>query len=124
MSNSAGTRSITLWLPWPPSVNHYWMTSGKRRFIGKDGKAFREAVLLAFLQAREQGFGRGRVSVAVVAYPADRRRRDLDNILKAILDALEAARVFDDDAQADRLQVERGEIRPKDAGVLVTITGH
>ena len=117
------TRSATVWLPWPPSVNHYWGTRGKARFIGAKGKAFRVEVLSAWNRARVQGFGNARLTVALVAYPPDRRARDLDNILKAALDALQHARAFEDDSQIDRLIVDRGEVRKGDSGVLVTITG-
>lgn len=41
--------------------------------------------------------------------PPDKRKRDLDNVCKATLDALQHARLFDDDAQIDELHVERGD---------------
>ena len=104
-------------------MNHYWGTRGKARFIGAKGKAFRAATLLAWNALRVQGFGAARLTVAVVAYPPDRRARDLDNILKAALDALQHARAYEDDSQIDRLIVDRGEVRKADAGLLVTITG-
>ena len=113
-------RTATVWLPWPPSVNHYWGTRGKIRFIGAAGKAFRAAAIVAWYATREQGFGNARLTVAIVAYPPDRRRRDLDNLTKAALDALSHARAYEDDSQIDRLLVDRGEVR-KDAGLLVTI---
>lgn len=43
--------------------------------------------------------------------PPDRRKRDLDNLLKSLLDGLEGAGVFKDDAQIDDLQIVR---RPSD----------
>lgn len=120
MSGGAGKRTVTVWLPWPPSVNHYWGTRGKIRFIGAAGKAFRQATLAAWYATREQGFGNSRLTVAVVAYPPDRRKRDLDNVLKAALDALGHARAYEDDSQIDRLIVVRAEVR-RDAGLLVAI---
>jgi len=42
-------------------------------------------------------------------FPPDRRRRDLDNILKASLDALVKAGVVEDDYLVRRLVVERDE---------------
>jgi hypothetical protein len=45
---------IHLTLPYPPSVNHYWGQSGKRRFIGKKGKEFRARVVeIVFVQERD-----------------------------------------------------------------------
>ena len=50
-----------------------------------------------------------RLSVLINAYPPDRRKRDLDNILKSLLDALQHARVYPDDSQIDRLTIIRNE---------------
>ena len=116
-------RTVSVWLPWPPSVNHYWGTRGKTRYIGAKGRAFRLETLSAWNRLRAQGFGNARLAVAVDAYPPDRRARDLDNILKAALDALQHARAFADDSQVDEIKVRRGEVRKGDAGLLVTITG-
>jgi crossover junction endodeoxyribonuclease RusA len=48
----------------------------------------------------------------ITAHPPDKRRRDLDNILKCLLDSLTHAGVWDDDSQVDELAVIRGEIVP------------
>jgi hypothetical protein len=50
----------------------------------------------------------GRLAVTVDVHPPDRRRRDLDNALKALLDALEHGGAYRDDAQIDDLRVRRG----------------
>jgi crossover junction endodeoxyribonuclease RusA len=75
---------ITLKLPYPPSVNHYWGQVGSRKFLGKKGKEFREAVFLCCLNARK-GTLKGRLKVQVYLYPPDKRKRDIDNILKGCL---------------------------------------
>lgn len=112
--------SVSLVLPYPPSVNHYWGTKGKIRFIGAKGKAFRAEVMSRWYQARQQGFGRARLEVEILLCPPDRRRRDIDNPAKAMLDALAHARVFEDDSQIDRLIIVRGQIE-KGGAAVVTI---
>ena len=53
----------------------------------------------------------------------DRRKRDLDNILKALQDSLQAAGVYKDDCQIDLLTVKRCEVDEEKRGfVVVTIT--
>lgn len=52
----------------------------------------------------------GRLAVTIHAFPPDRRRRDLDNLMKALLDSLEHAGVYEDDSQIDMLQVFRADI--------------
>jgi crossover junction endodeoxyribonuclease RusA len=49
------------------------------------------------------------ISAIIYVYPPDRRRRDIDNVLKAILDALQRAGVYNDDSQISRLYIERCE---------------
>ena len=43
------------------------------------------------------------------AFPPDRRRRDLDNLPKAVQDSIAHAGVFEDDSQIDLLIVRRCE---------------
>lgn len=51
----------------------------------------------------------------------DRRVRDLDNLPKAVLDAITAAGVWDDDGQIDFLSVKRCGIK-KGGKIVVEIT--
>ena len=96
----------SLHLPYPPSVNHYWGQSGKQRFIGKKGKEFRQAVAEACLDL-ELATMDGRLSVHVAIWPPDNRKRDVDNILKPLLDAMEHAGVYENDSQIDELHIIR-----------------
>ncbi|WP_228292546.1 RusA family crossover junction endodeoxyribonuclease [Acinetobacter pittii] len=68
----------------PPSVNHYWMANGKRRYISAKGKAFQKMVGL-FVKAKHSPC---RLKMSVVFHFPDRMRRDIDNHLKALLDSL------------------------------------
>lgn len=99
---------VELILPWPPSVNHYWLRNrdGGMR-ISPEGLAFRVAVRNSVVWHHSPKLV-GRLSLRILAAPPDHRRRDLDNILKALGDALQAARVFKDDSQIDYIEIERG----------------
>ena len=96
----------SLHLPYPPSVNHYWGTSGKQRFIGKKGKEFRQAVAEVCLDLQLSTLDT-RLSVHVAIWPPDNRKRDVDNILKPLLDAMEHAGVYENDSQIDELHIIR-----------------
>ena len=109
--------AVTLHLPWPPSVNDYWVGMGRGRHIGARGKAFREEVFWIVRRARANGaFGERRLSVVIrCCEPMMKRRRDLDNLGKATMDALKHAEVYADDSQIDHLELTRCEAG---AGVL------
>lgn len=51
-----------------------------------------------------------RIGVRVSVYPPDRRKRDIDNILKAPLDALTHGGMIEDDGLIDVLHIERREV--------------
>ncbi len=104
------TRTITYNLPFPPSVNTYWRTFKGRMLLSERGREFRTEVAASILA---NGFPEkltGRLRVQVVLCPPDRRRRDLDNSLKGLLDSLQHAGVYQDDEQIDDLHVMRGPI--------------
>jgi len=103
---------IILDLPWPPSVNSYWRhpTRGPlagRHLISERGRAYRRAVMAEVARRTLLQKPAGRLSVHVDAFPPDNRRRDLDNIGKALLDALVHAGVIADDGDIDHYSVTR-----------------
>ncbi len=110
---------MQLSLPWPPSVNHYWRMAKGRIYISAKGVAYREAVKV-LTQGAGYFYPDTRLDVAIVANPPDRRRRDIDNLLKCTLDSLEHANIFADDSQVDKLAIIRGAMIPG-GGMLVTI---
>lgn len=98
-------------LPWPPSVNTYWRhpTTGKlagRHLISAKGRAYRDAVRTLIAESRLDRFS-GPVAVDIQAYPPDRRKRDIDNVLKSLFDSLTHAGVWDDDYQIEDLRIRR-----------------
>ena len=111
--------ALRLTLPWPPSVNHYWRRVGNRTLISKEGRRFRRRVLVTLKTQRIEPMT-DPLAVRVVAHPPDRRRRDLDNIAKSLLDALEHGGVYEDDSQIDRLSIERASV-VKGGAVIVEI---
>ena len=101
-------------LPYPPSVNHYWRNYRGRMVISREGRAYRKDVCALLAPAPGMGGNGprkppsgGRIALCMDAFPPDRRRRDLDNIQKPLLDALENAEVYLDDSQIDLLVTRR-----------------
>jgi crossover junction endodeoxyribonuclease RusA len=98
-------KPVILSLPWPPSMNHYWRNFNGRAIISREGREFRKRVM-AWLFGWKQPLT-GRLSVRIDVNPPDNRRRDLDNLLKPMLDALQHAGVYEDDSQIDSLTITR-----------------
>lgn len=120
------TQQLKIVLPWPPTVNTYYrlvvMGKAPRVLISKRGREYREACSAhVHAQRIPRNQLTGKLSVTIAAFPPDRRTRDLDNLLKGLLDAMRHASVIRDDADIDRLAIERGPVR-KDGEVHLEIS--
>ncbi len=98
---------ITIKLPWPPTINHYWGRRGNRSFILPRGIMFRKITALECIPYSKSELYDKKLSLFICAFPPDRRRRDLDNILKALEDALQHAEVYKDDFQINSIYIKR-----------------
>jgi crossover junction endodeoxyribonuclease RusA len=111
-------QALTFTLPWPPSINNYY---GRRPrggvYLKPDAKTFRLLVLAAL---RDEVYEKitGPVEIDIYASPPDKRIRDLDNIEKPLLDALQHAGVFENDFQITRKQITRMHV---EAGGVIRI---
>jgi crossover junction endodeoxyribonuclease RusA len=102
-------------LPFPPSVNGYWRAIRRgnlcTQIISKKGREYAEAVSTSVNAAGLTTTPlAGRLEVTILLCAPDRRRRDVDNYSKAVLDSLTKAGVWEDDSQIDVLTVVRGPI--------------
>lgn len=78
---------VPLYLPFPPSVNRIWRAHKGRNIKSKDYRAWQaEAGTKLLLQRPERH--EGPVSIVMTFALPDKRRRDIDNLPKSILDLL------------------------------------
>lgn len=111
-------------MPYPPSINNYYkQVRGGGVRIGTEGKAYREKIIDVIQQALPKTEVLDeKLSVWIEAYMPDKRIRDLDNIQKALLDAItHAGRVWNDDFHIDDLRTVRAGLIPKGSFVRVHI---
>lgn len=103
-------------LPYPPSINHYWRRVGPRTLISRTGRSFR-AEVVAILARRRVISLVGPLDVRIDLHPPDFRRRDVDNAMKSLLDALQHGGAYGDDSQIVHLEISRRE--PVEGGKTV-----
>ena len=120
---------IRLELPYPPTINHYYgRARNGRLYIKKRGREYRECVWMR-VRASTNKIDvsllplTGRLSVTLQIFPPDRRKRDIDNVQKALLDALEKAGVYKNDNQIKDLHSRMHIYDPTEGlrGVIVTV---
>lgn len=105
---------MRLTLPWPPSANTYYRHVSRgplagRTLLSETGRAYRKAVDAVVAQARARKALAVPLEVRIAAFPPDRRKRDLDNLLKSVLDCLEASGVIENDNLIESLSIYRAE---------------
>lgn len=124
--------SVLLELPYPPSVNHYKKAGAL--VTTKNGKLYQRRINTdetkqyywqVWAKIRSQGvksLGSATIDMTIGVYPPDKRKRDLDGILKVLLDSMQRAGLFDDDYQVAKLLVERCSVFSPEGKVIVSIT--
>lgn len=109
-------------LPIPPTANTYWRHVGNKVLLSRAGRQYRSVVWIAVVRHHRLAAPMtGRLQVSVSLFAPDRRRRDLDNLLKSLLDALAKAGVYGDDSQIDRLIIDRKRVDADDPHITVEV---
>lgn len=108
-------------LPFPPSLNHYYRHVGPRVLISREGRLYRSRIM-AMLTGTPVLVGN--LEMEIEFYPPDRRRRDLDNLLKCMFDALQHAGVYEDDSQIAKLTATKHHPMPPAGLAFIRIQNH
>lgn len=96
-------------LPWPPSNNTYWRHCRGRHYISLKGTNYRQQITDYIEQQNLDIKTTSRIKIVITANPPDKRKRDLDNLAKAVFDSLTHANFWGDDEQIDDFRIRRGE---------------
>ena len=107
---------VKLELPWPPSVNHYTKICRNRIILTPQAREYKKTIELLSIKNKWPQNCEGRLSATIEVHPPDKRQRDLDNLFKMILDALQAANVYANDNQFDLLISRR--LKPFNNGLI------
>lgn len=97
-------------LPFPPSLNTYRACVRNRLITSKKGREYKKEVVQCMKDLGLEGEGLVcRLNVSIILYPPCKRKRDLDNYNKALLDGISESGFWEDDSQIDTLKIVRGE---------------
>ena len=93
---------MEFWLPYPPSANHLWRSARGRTYRSR---AYVDWLAEAGLYAKQQFKQtlKGPYKLTITAARPDKRKRDLDNILKPISDLLKSIGAIEDDHLCEML---------------------
>ena len=90
----------------PPSVNSLWINKPNGRYKSKKGKIFEKTARSELKnQFRYKPLVNG-LKVHIRLYFKDKRKRDIDNYNKAILDSMTKI-IYEDDSQIEELNVKK-----------------
>lgn len=98
---------LTINLPYPPTVNTYYATVKGRRVLSKKGREYKISVLHEILSLGDYKFRSGKILIHIKLYVPDRRKRDIDNAVKSLLDSIVYADLIKDDSLVFKLIVEK-----------------
>ena len=91
----------------PPSTNNLWMpVKGKGLVKTKEYRAWQDANAWIIRQQIGMEKIEGQFEIHLVFERPDRRKRDLDNLIKSSLDCIVNARVVNDDHLCQKLTAE------------------
>lgn len=130
VSTATTFTDVELSLPWPPSVNDYY--GSRTHYNGAKCPACKKGAH-AFVQRYIRPPGRiygervatvvektvtdwdllpltGDLFVSLTIHPPDRRKRDEDNLFKALWDSITTAKIWQDDSQVKMKLLQTGEL--------------
>jgi crossover junction endodeoxyribonuclease RusA len=113
---------VCLYLPFPPSLNRYYVKTRNGVFISKKGKEFR-AETIKSINEQLGSFKTidNNVKVGIIFHPPRAGIFDSDNYLKGLFDSITHAKVWDDDSQVSQHYAYKGE-KIKNGKTIVIIS--
>lgn len=110
----------TFMLPWPVSVNALYRAVHGQVRVSTAARAWKAQAMAILDSSRCFGVDwplAGRLGVLIEAWPPNHRARDLDNLIKVVLDAGNKS-LWADDSQIDDIQIIRFGVDPDKKGFM------
>lgn len=105
-------RKTSFSLPYPSglSVNRYLVRATRQIYLNPKVKQYYREVYWLIHTYKIPSFEDRDIEVSIEIYPPTRRRMDVDNCLKVVLDALQNCGMYNNDNQIRKLTIERREV--------------
>ena len=110
----------TFILPWPASVNALYRSVHGQVRVSEAARSWKARAMAILDSSRCFGVKwplTGRLGVVIEAWPPNQRARDLDNLLKVVLDAGNQS-LWLDDSQIDDIRIVRMGVDSEKKGFL------
>ena len=101
----------------PLSTNHIYKRHGFTIYMSAEGKAMKEAYQWEITSQWKEKLTYRNVEVEIKLFFGDKRKRDVDNYNKLVLDAMTGI-VYDDDKQITKITIERQLKKLKEEGKI------
>lgn len=96
---------LKLALPFPPSINAIYAPTRKGIMLTKRARDYHDLFKKTLEKQVEIETCRGFLEAKIWVCPPDRRKRDCDNILKILFDAMQKCEVYENDSQIKKVEV-------------------
>lgn len=117
-------KEIYLYLPWPPSANNSKIPvcrAGKTRMVSSNALTHYHWLVFKRVRTTRRAKVEPPYLIELCFHAPDKRRRDIANFEKAVIDGLVLAGAIEDDHKIDTLILRRGDPYPEDPHVEVFI---
>ena len=111
-------KEIIIHLPWPPSMNSYYSHTRYGVYLSKKGRLYKEKVTESVKEQCPAVCISDRMLIELKLFPPNKRKCDVDNYQKGLLDSLQASGLIENDNLIDQLFIYRGTPIPGGAVIV------
>jgi len=108
---------FTTKIPIPPSTNVIWKVGKKKMYLNPKYSEWKNTSTVMALNNKKGDYISGHYSLILAVGRPDKRRRDIDNIIKPVSDLLVGIQIVEDDSLCNRVTafwsnlVEKGYVK-------------
>ena len=94
-------------MPYPPTVNNYHTVARGRKILSRKGRVYKKEAVICLYQQCAPKSQEGPYAISISVRPPDKRKRDIDNLIKPLLDSLVDYGALSDDSEVIDLRIRK-----------------